>query len=130
MNTYELIKELVSDRQMSIAELERKLDLSNGSISKWAKSKPNSEPLEKVAEYLDTSVDYLLGRESYETMKLNQARKDFSDDLIEKEEKQALVLFRKETEGMSEEEKERFNKALSGMMQTARNLIKDDSIWK
>ncbi|MCU0082618.1 helix-turn-helix domain-containing protein [Streptococcus danieliae] len=130
MNTYELIKELVSDRHMSIAELERKLDLSNGSISKWAKSKPNSEPLEKVAEYLDTSVDYLLGRESYETMKLNQARKDFSDDFIEKEEQQALVMFRKETEGMSEEERERFNKALAGMMQTARNLIKDDSIWK
>lgn len=130
MNTYELIKQLVSDRHMSIAELERKLNLSNGSISKWAKSKPNSEPLEKVAEYLDTSVDYLLGRESYETMKLNQARKDFEEDFIEKEEKEALAMFRKETEGMSENERERFNKALAGMMQTARNLIKDDSIWK
>ncbi|HFI0790083.1 TPA: helix-turn-helix domain-containing protein [Streptococcus suis] len=130
MNTYELIKELVRERHISVAQLERTLDLSNGSISKWAKSKPNTEPLEKVAAYLDTSVDYLLGRESYETMKLNQARRDFAEDLIEEEEKQALVMFRKETDGMSEEEKERFNKALAGMMQTARNLIKDDSLWK
>ena len=62
MNTYEIIKELVKQRFMTVAQLERTLDLSNGSISKWAKSKPNSEPLEKVADYLNVSTDYLLGR--------------------------------------------------------------------
>lgn len=130
VNTYELIKELVKERHISVAQLERTLNLSNGSISKWAKSKPNTEPLEKVAEYLDTSIDYLLGRESYEEMKLNQARRDFADDHFDEEEQQALIMFRKETEGMSEDEKQRFNKALSGMMQTARSLIQDDSLWK
>lgn len=62
MNTYEIIKTLANGRKMTIAELERKLDLSNGSISKWAKSTPNSKYLEKVADYFDVSVDYLLGR--------------------------------------------------------------------
>lgn len=62
MNTYEIIKTLASDRKITVAELERKLDLSNGSISKWAKSTPNSKYLEKVADYFDVSVDYLLGR--------------------------------------------------------------------
>lgn len=62
MNTYEIIKELVKQRFMTVAQLERTLDLSNGSISKWTKSKPNSEPLEKVADYLNVSTDYLLGR--------------------------------------------------------------------
>ena len=61
MNTYEIINELVKQRFMTVAQLERTLDLSNGSISKWAKSKPNSEPLEKVADYLNVSTDYLLG---------------------------------------------------------------------
>ena len=42
MNTYEIIKTLANDRKMTVAELERKLDLSNGSVSKWAKSTPNS----------------------------------------------------------------------------------------
>lgn len=62
MNTYEIIKTLANGRKMTVAELERKLDLSNGSISKWAKSTPNSKYLEKVADYFDVSVDYLLGR--------------------------------------------------------------------
>ena len=62
MNTYEIIKILANDRKITVAELERKLDLSNGSISKWAKSTPNSKYLEKVADYFDVSVDYLLGR--------------------------------------------------------------------
>lgn len=62
MNTYEIIKTLANDRKMTVAELERKLDLSNGSVSKWAKSTPNSKYLEKVADYFDVSVDYLLGR--------------------------------------------------------------------
>ena len=51
MNTYEIIKTLANDRKMTVAELERKLDLSNGSVSKWAKSTPNSKYLEKVADY-------------------------------------------------------------------------------
>lgn len=62
MNTYEIIKKLANSRKMTVAELERKLDLSNGSVSKWAKSTPNSKYLEKVADYFDVSVDYLLGR--------------------------------------------------------------------
>lgn len=48
---------------------------------------------------------------------------------MDTQELETLVLFRKETEGMSDNEKERFNKALSGLMQSARNLIKDDSLW-
>ncbi len=62
MNTYERVKKLAIARKMSIAELERVLNLSNGMISKWGKSKPNSEPLSKVADYFDVSTDYLLGR--------------------------------------------------------------------
>ena len=61
MNTYGLIRELVQQRGMSVSELERKLKLSNGSISKWDKSSPNSKPLTKVANYLNVTTDYLLG---------------------------------------------------------------------
>ncbi|RXV42213.1 transcriptional regulator [Enterococcus faecalis] len=62
MSTYERVKKLAAARKMSIAELERVLNLSNGMVSKWSKSKPNSEPLSKVADYFDVSTDYLLGR--------------------------------------------------------------------
>lgn len=62
MNTYLIIKNLAEQEKLSVSELERKLNLSNGSISKWAKSKPNSKYLEKVADYFNVSTDYLLGR--------------------------------------------------------------------
>lgn len=62
MGVYDLVKELASKKNISVAQLERTLDLSNGSISKWNNSNPNSEPLLKVANYFGVSTDYLLGR--------------------------------------------------------------------
>lgn len=62
MNSYERVRKLAAKRNISIAELERILKLSNGMISKWAKSKPTSEPLTKVADFFNVSTDYLLGR--------------------------------------------------------------------
>lgn len=71
------------------------------------------------------STDYLLGRTDNPRIALDASIID--TDPIEE---QTLVMFRKETEDMSDDEKERFNKALSRMMKTARDLVKDDSLWK
>ena len=57
------IKELATQRKISIAELERTLGFGNGSISKWNKQSPSTEKLKKVADYFDVSTDYLLDRE-------------------------------------------------------------------
>ena len=46
------------------------------------------------------------------------------------QELETLIMFRKETEDMTDDEKERFNKALSTMMKNARDLVKNDSFWK
>ena len=62
MSIYLRIKELANERNMSISELERTLNLSNGSISKWSKSAPNSKYIIKIANYFNVSTDYLLGR--------------------------------------------------------------------
>lgn len=80
MSTYEVIKELARSRKISIAELERKLDLSNGSISKWEKSAPNSDKLQKVADYFQVSTDYLLGRTD-EPAILDSSKKQTETDL-------------------------------------------------
>lgn len=84
MNTYEIIKELVKQRFMTVAQLERTLDLSNGSISKWSKSKPNSEPLEKVADYLNVSTDYLLGRTDNPSIAGGGSEPDDIDKIIDR----------------------------------------------
>jgi transcriptional regulator with XRE-family HTH domain len=39
--------------------------MSQGSISKWKSSAPSYQALEKVAEYLDVSVDYLQGKTKF-----------------------------------------------------------------
>lgn len=56
------VKELAKEKNMTIAELERKLNFSQGSISRWIKQSPSSERLQKVADYFEVSTDYLLGR--------------------------------------------------------------------
>ena len=61
MGIVDRIKELSATKNMTIAELERKLDFANSSIRKWDNQSPSSIRLQKVAEYFDVSVDYLLG---------------------------------------------------------------------
>ena len=102
--------------------MERNLDFSNGSLRKWDTSTPSGDKIEKVADYFNVSVDYLLGR----------TKNPYSpnDNLMNTQELQALITFRKETEDMSDDEKERFNIALINMMKNARDLVKDDSFWK
>ncbi|WP_445448960.1 helix-turn-helix domain-containing protein [Enterococcus faecalis] len=62
MNTKDRIKQLATQRTITIAELERNLDIANGTIGKWDKQNPSIEPLKKLADYFGVTTDYLLGR--------------------------------------------------------------------
>ena len=81
MNAYEKIKELATEKGMSIRELEINLGYSNGYFGKWKKVSPNSEGLRKVADYFNVSVDYLLGRTDNKYMNENQ---EADDDILER----------------------------------------------
>ena len=80
MTVKDRIKELASERSISIAELERKLDFSNGTINKWNKQVPSSDKLAKVASFFNVSTDYLLGRTSAKNVADKKATADLSDD--------------------------------------------------
>lgn len=58
------IKDLADAKKTSFAEIERTVGLSNGQIRRWDDVSPKTENLQKVADYFDVSVDYLLGRET------------------------------------------------------------------
>ena len=62
MSLLDRIKLLAATHQMTMAELERKLDFSTGSLRKWGRSMPSGDKIEKVADYFNVSTDYLLGR--------------------------------------------------------------------
>lgn len=62
MTILDRIRSLVNDRKVTLAELERNLNFSNGSLRKWETSTPSGDKIEKIADYFNVSTDYLLGR--------------------------------------------------------------------
>ncbi|MBC1615425.1 helix-turn-helix transcriptional regulator [Listeria booriae] len=63
MTIVDRIKKLCENRKITIAELERSAGLTSSTIYRWDKNTPSGDKLEKVADYFNVSVDYLLGRD-------------------------------------------------------------------
>ena len=55
---YEKIKHLAAEEGISIAALEKKLNIGNGTIRKWNEASPTFENAFKVAKHFDVSMDY------------------------------------------------------------------------
>lgn len=58
---YERINLLISSRGISQGKLEKELGFSNGTISKWKTSTPRVDRLQKIADYFNISISYLIG---------------------------------------------------------------------
>lgn len=56
------IKSLCDEKKLTFAELERLTGISNGQIRRWENSSPKVDNVQKVADYFNVSLDYLLGR--------------------------------------------------------------------
>lgn len=110
MNTFQRIQYLADKKGMSIAELERKLNLSNGSIARWKKSAPSSRGLTIIADYFDVSVDYLLGREKDEYSGENK-----SEDIL---------IMHRATENMTEAQRQKALTILETMFDDWDDLTK------
>ena len=82
MGLRDVIKDLAVKKKISVAELERTLGFGNGSISKWNKQSPSVDKLNKVADYFDVSVDYLLGRTNTRSKKDNSKVALDDNDII------------------------------------------------
>lgn len=72
------IKDLANEKGVSLSELERSIGISNGSISKWEKSSPKADTLQKVADYFNVSTDYLLGRTNNRFYGLSDKQREIS----------------------------------------------------
>lgn len=60
MSLYTAVKTVADQNDKSIYQIEKDLHLSNGLISKWNKSVPRIDSLQKVADYLGVTTQYLL----------------------------------------------------------------------
>lgn len=61
MDSVELVKSICKERKIPISKLERDLDFSNGYIRRLKNGKFPSDRLGRIAEYLNVSINYLLG---------------------------------------------------------------------
>lgn len=61
---YEHIKHLCEERNISIYKLEKELNFSNGTISKWQQSVPTVDKLQRVAIFFRLPLEYFLNKDN------------------------------------------------------------------
>lgn len=75
------LKKLRKEKQINQKDLAKKLNLSPSTIAMYEtkKRKPDSEILERMSNYFDVSIDYLLGLTN-ERSSADKIKKTISDD--------------------------------------------------
>ncbi|EJR24609.1 helix-turn-helix domain-containing protein [Bacillus cereus] len=79
MTVVDVIKRLCKEQKITIAELERRIQLSNGQIRKWENQTPGIDKIQKVADYFNVSVDYLLGRTEQKIKDITKDEEGFTE---------------------------------------------------
>lgn len=77
MDLYEKVREASKEKKISINQMEKDLGFSRSYISKFRTIAPSIENLQKIADYLGISIDYLLGRDNVKTNVSNQILVEF-----------------------------------------------------
>ena len=62
MTVFERIKKLANDQGKGVSKVATDLGFSENLFYRWKTSEPKARDLQKVADYFNVSVDYLLGR--------------------------------------------------------------------
>ena len=95
----------------TIAELERKIGLSNGQIRYWDQKVPTIKSAKKVAVFFNVPLGKVLNNANDSQVNLTA------------QDQEILTMFGKHTENMTESEKQDFQDSLDILMQTAKELI-------
>jgi len=105
MTFFDKVKQLADARKMPMAEIERKLDISENASYKWKKSTPKGEIVKKLADLFNVTTDYLYDRED------------------ENKDSEFIQFFRSETEGLSDDEKEAMVVAVKDFLEFRKSQI-------
>lgn len=62
MNVYTRVCETAKEKNISVKELAKEAHIGENSIYRWKSMKPSIRSLTKVANILEVSTDYLLGK--------------------------------------------------------------------
>lgn len=99
------LKELRKQARLTQVEIAEKLGISQPAYASWERGtkKPTQENLIKIAQTLNVTVDYLVG--------------NFDEEITTKELDNIEILFRKNSEGLSDDEKVVFRNELIAFME-------------
>lgn len=105
MEFSERLKNLRKQAHLTQTDVAEKLGISQQAYASWERGvkKPTQENLVKIAQILDVSIDYLVGNSD----------KSVKEDELDNVE----LLFRMNSKGLTEEEKEIFKKELIEFME-------------
>ena len=106
MTTFDNIKKLAKEHGMSWAELNDKAGLGKRTIYRWRTDNPSYTSLAKVAKVLGVTPDQLTDQNTE----------------LDSDDQEMLALFRKSTDGMTEEEKEKFKQSFVKLLKVAKDL--------
>lgn len=104
---YEIYQRLLDEKGLKNSDVSRGANVSNMTLSDWkhGKSTPKSDKLQRIADFLDVSIDYLVsGKEpefSSKTAKIDAQLTNMSDELKEYALKLANLPVEKQKQIMS-----------------------------
>ena len=88
MTTYEIIIDLCKKNNLAVTALEKELGFGRGSIGKLKSGKTSADRLQKIANYFNVSVNYLLTGENdkpFMPQTQNQEIIDFANRIMSDE---------------------------------------------
>lgn len=111
MEFSERLKNLRKDAGFTQVDVANKLGISQPAYASWERGvkKPTQDNLVKIAQILNVSVDYLVGNSEVK-----------SDELDDNE-----LLFRMNSKGLTDEEKEIFKKELIEFMEERKKAFRE-----
>lgn len=94
MNSIQIIQSELNKRNIKPAKMMKELGFSNGLFSQWksGKQKPSIQKLQKIAEYLNVDINYLLDEnDSTRQEDLDMRRLQRARDKMPQEEKDRMM---------------------------------------
>ncbi|PNE49987.1 MULTISPECIES: helix-turn-helix domain-containing protein [Enterococcus] len=119
MTVFERIKKLANNQGKGVSKVALELGFSENLFYRWKNSEPKARDLEKVADYFDVSVDYLLGRT--DDPHFNPATVDDEDDY----EQELIMMFRKGEKEVAPEKRDLYRKQTKDLMSFISKTMKE-----
>lgn len=83
MNTLDIVVSLCEKHNITLAELERRIEVSRGSLAKMKTSTPKADRVQKIADYFGVSTEYLITGKDTEKVSDSGEKYYFSDETAE-----------------------------------------------